>query len=509
MAIRWPLGILLAVALGATAASGDEAALRRRIEELEQQQRMFQEQLRLLREELRQEKVPAVAAPAAPAPAPAPVVAPAPAVVAPPAVAQPPPAAPSPVVAAPGATPAPAGVEEVQRRQEILTEEVRKIREWLVLPETQELKGRYGLGPAASKVYIVERGLAIGGYGETNFKAVTAHGNGAKNTFDFVRLVAYLGYKFTPKLVFNSEIEFEHALTGESTVSADSGEVRVEFATLDYLWHPIANARAGLMLMPVGFINEVHEPPFYLGNTRPPVETQIIPTTWSANGFGLFGEILPNLQYKVYGVTSLNALGYHTLNIRDARQSGNREVADSWSFVGRIDYAPMPEYSFGGSAFVGDQGQNEEYAGKKVGVFSQLYEIHAQVQTRGLWFRALGTQMLVDDAGLVSLQNGQPVGEIMLGAYAEVAYNLVPLLFPESSQYLAPWYRYSWLDTNNKVRTGAGFPARNPLARRWYNEFGLQYKPIPQVVLKADYHIQDSGAGSLPYEMRVGGGFVF
>src|SRR5262249_35202899 len=151
-------------------------------------------------------------------------------------------------------------------------------------------------GPAASKVYGLNRGLSIGGYGETNFKVVTSNKDGQSNRFDYARFVLYVGYKFNDWIVLNSEIEFEHATT-EETVSSDPGSVNVEFATIDFLLNPMANARGGLILVPMGFLNEMHEPPFYFGNTRPPVETQMIPSTWSANGFGLYGEVLPGLTY--------------------------------------------------------------------------------------------------------------------------------------------------------------------------------------------------------------------
>ena len=121
----------------------------------------------------------------------------------------------------------PGRVAEVERRQGILTDEIRKIREFLVLPETQELKGQYGLGPGASKVYGIPRGLSICGYGEANFAIVTNDGSGAPNTFDLERFVLYAGYKFTDWLVFNSEIEFEHATT-EDTVSAGGGAAEIE-----------------------------------------------------------------------------------------------------------------------------------------------------------------------------------------------------------------------------------------------------------------------------------------
>jgi hypothetical protein len=519
MRVRVLAACVAALVAAAPAARADEDALRRRIEELEAQQREVLEQLKAMQRELDAERerraapapVPAVAPPAAPED-------PAPELVAPAAA----PAAPAPVAVP--AAPAPAAgegarVTEVERRQNILTEEVRKIRDFLILPETQELKGRYGLGPAASKVYgLPGRGLSIGGYGEANYKIVTANGDGAQDTFDFLRFVLYAGYKFTDWLVFNSETELEHAFAGEDSVSSDSGEVALEFATLDFLFHPAANARGGLMLVPMGFINEVHEPPFYFGNVRPPVETQILPSTWRANGAGIFGQPLEGLEYKAYGLTSFNAKGYRSLNLRDARQNGNREIAEDWSFVGRLDYAPFEEWSFGGSMYLGDQGQNEEYGNedigfRRVGVFTQIYEVHTEVISRGWWFRLLGTNALIDDAGILSQDEeielatgGQPIGKVMLGIYTEAAYDVLPLLWPDTDQYLAPWFRYTWLDTTNKVASGF---ARDPAARRWFYEFGLQYKPHPQVVLKADYHIQESAAGPSPEELRLGGGFVF
>jgi hypothetical protein len=103
------------------------------------------------------------------------------------------------------------------------------------------------------------------------------------------------------------------------------------------------------MLVPMGFINELHEPPFYHGNRRPPVETQILPSTWRANGAGIFGELLPGLEYRTYGITSLNAKGFRADGIRGGRQSGNREFADDWSWVARLDYTPLPGGLIGGS----------------------------------------------------------------------------------------------------------------------------------------------------------------
>lgn len=131
---------------------------------------------------------------------------------------------------------------------------------------------RYGLGPAASRVYA-RKGVSIGGYGEVlyqNFASSKQDGtpSGVTDTIDLARAVLYFGYKFDDHFVFNSEVEFAHAVAG----SDKEGEVEVEFAYVDWLSHSSAiRARAGLLLIPMGFINELHEPPSFLGARRPDV----------------------------------------------------------------------------------------------------------------------------------------------------------------------------------------------------------------------------------------------
>jgi opacity protein-like surface antigen len=396
-------------------------------------------------------------------------------------------------------------VEEVERRQGILTDEVRRLREALVLPESKELKSIYGLGPAASKVYQRDQGLSIGGYGEFNFKALIDDKQGEKNEFDFLRFVLYVGYKYNDWIVLNSEIEFEHA-TSSSSVSASDGSVSVEFATLDFLLHPMANARGGLVLVPVGFINEIHEPPFYFGNARPEVERQILPATWRSNGFGFFGELMPGLTYRTYGITSLNAEGFASSGIRNGRQSGNREVAEDWSWVGRLDYAFLPASLIGASAYIGDQGQDGVYDGEKRGAFMQMYELHAQVEMYGFHWRGLAAYTDLDDARALSVENEQTIADSMWGWYTEIAYDVMPWIIEDTTQYLAPWFRYSKVDTQHTIPSGF---VRDKSQNRDIFEIGLAYKPIPQVVLKLDYRNQKNAANSDPDEVRIGAGFVF
>jgi len=421
------------------------------------------------------------------------------------------------MVAAPGKTAAGNGqsqenkvagsnVQKLERKTDILSQEVEKLRTNLAIPEETKYKSMYGLGPAASKVYQVGKGLSLGGYGEANYQTyVSDKGNNNDNT-DFERLVLYVGYKFTDNILFNSEIEFEHGTTGAG--DEDEGEVSVEFAALDFFIDPMVNARAGMVLMPMGFINQIHEPPFYFGNNRPEVERRIIPTTWREIGVGLFGAITPELTYTAYVVNGLDAQGFNSNGIRDGRQGGATALAENFGYVARMDYTPdaLPGVSVGGSAYVGNSGQDQEYDGQSPNVFTQLYEAHVQWKYRGLEFRTLGSWGHINDAGTLSAAKGQTIGSQNYGWYTEVGYDVLPLLFKDTSQYLAPFFRYEKYDTI--AEAPSGFKDNQNLDRQIF-QVGLQYKPIPNVVIKADYRNFSAEEGSVPDDFNLGLGFIY
>ncbi|BCX82705.1 hypothetical protein MIT9_P2291 [Methylomarinovum caldicuralii] len=394
---------------------------------------------------------------------------------------------------------APEAVKELKRETGILAQELEKMRTLLVIPEEPKYKSMYGLGPAASKVYQVGRGLSIGGYGEGRYQIFTGDQNGNKDNADFVRLVLYTGYKFNDWLLFNSELEFEHASTGKK------GEVSVEFAALDFFLDPRANVRAGMVLMPMGFLNPIHEPPFYFGNNRPEVEQRIIPSTWREVGLGLFGEILPGLSYTTYVVNGLDATGFSARGIRGGRQGASKAKAENLAWVGRIDYQvpQLTGLTVGGSAYIGHSGQDEIGS---AAVLTQLYEGHLQWKYRGLEMRALGAWSHIGDAGKVSRAVGEAVGREQFGWYAEAGYDIMPWIRPQSTQYLAPFFRYERWDTQAEV--AGGFTRNGNLDRRLW-QIGVNYKPIPNVVIKADYRNIDADQGEVADELNLGLGFIF
>lgn len=397
-------------------------------------------------------------------------------------------------------------IATLERQVKALTEELSRLRTESAVPEEKPLDAEKGYGPAASKVYGVARGLSIGGYGELNYVNAIADAPGSSAQTDALRLVTYIGYKFSDHIVFNSEIELEHALVAED----GPGEVALEFASLDFLWKPELNFRAGLLLTPMGFINEVHEPPYFYGVFRPETERRLLPTTWRENGIGVFGNVGEQTEYRAYVMTGFDASGFSGSGIRGGRQEGAESLAENFAFVGRVDFTPdlAPGLLVGGSFYAGKADQNQ--AGLP-DTRLWIAETHAQYRSGPFHGRALFVYSDVSNAGQLSTALGKApnagVASAMLGGYVELAVDLWPLLFGEDTQRaLEPFARMEYVDTQHEV--GAGFVEDRNLAY-WVLSTGLSYYPHPNVALKLEYRNQNARSGARPDELALGVGFAF
>jgi hypothetical protein len=408
-------------------------------------------------------------------------------------------------------------IAELVRKVDVLTDEVASLRTQVAVPEEAELKSAYGFGPAASKVYGVTRGLSIGGYGEANYiNFIGDEEDDDLDRADALRTVLYFGYKFSDSIVFNSEIEFEHATTEDPNNGEDGGSVSVEFAALDFLWRPELNARAGLLLVPMGFINEVHEPPFFYGVQRPEVERRILPSTWRENGVGVFGQLGESLEYRAYALSGFNAQNFSDAGIRDGRQNGSHSLSEDIAFVTRLDWTPdaVPGFLLGGAFYVGDSGQDVELDGEDVpDARLWIAEGHAQYQSgpfhaRGLFaFSSLSDARELTDVLSADPDFEGPVADEMLGGYAEVAYDLYPSLFGSEDKRLEPFVRVEYVDTQYDVPSG--FEPNRDRAY-WVHAGGLSFYPHPNVVLKLEYrNLNTRGQGERADELGLGMGFAF
>lgn len=409
-------------------------------------------------------------------------------------------------------------VAELERKLDILSRQLEAQTTGAVadIPE----QGRFGLGASASKVYENKGGLSIGGYGEvlyTNIRSTTLpDGNtlpGAAQT-DALRAVVYMGYKFNDRIVLNTELEWEHG--GYSDRSAD-GEAILEFAYLDFLFKPGFNVRAGLLLMPMGFINELHEPPSRLGARRPFLENEggIIPTTWRENGVGIHGDLGHGVSYRLYAVNGLDGVGrdadhgFGAEGITGGVQLGKQALAKKIALTGRLDWTFIPGALVGASFYSGDsnQGGNETIPAPGAPLSTSIFELHGEYRARGLQIRGIYAQTSISRSGVEALpvdSAARQVGTGQSGGYLEVGYDL--LRSGGTRQALIPFVRLESLKLQKQVASGV---VADPANDRTYLTFGLDYKPIPQVVVKADYTRSGNKAKSAQDQFNLGIGYNF
>ena len=408
---------------------------------------------------------------------------------------------------------------ELERKIDVLAKEIESLK--LGEAAGDETKtGRYGLGPSASKVYGIKKGVSVGGYGEalySNPSSTLEDGtpSGVDASVDLLRLVLYFGAKLNDKVLFNSEIEYEHVTTGEG--DEERGEVTVEFAYLDFLVRQAVNVRAGLVLVPVGFINERHEPPTHLGTRRPLVEQRILPTTWTEAGAGVFGDIGSKVSYRAYVTsglaaaegTSSGAEGFTAEGIRDGRSKGGQASAEKLALTGRIDGEPLAGLTVGASFYTVDAGQNIDFAGGTLSARTTVWDAHAEYRWRGLQARALYAKTSIDDAEDVNLAQGltgaASVGSKQHGWYAQVGYDVLSHV-KDARHELSPYAIYETLNTQAEVPTGFAADPANDIDEL---TFGLMWKPIENVAVKVDWTKQETGARTGLDEINLSLGFMF
>ena len=394
---------------------------------------------------------------------------------------------------------------ELERQMAILSEEVERLRagDTEVEPLSDERRRALGLAPSAAATYARRgQGVSLAGYGEMlvqNYANANESGAGSApvTRMDFLRAILYAGYRFDDRFVFNSEIEVEHA-----------GEIFVEFAYLDYMINDHLSLRGGLLLVPMGLVNEFHEPSVFLGAQRPETEQRILPSTWRENGAGLLGS-WGRVNYRAYVVNGLNAAGFTSAGLRGGRQKGIQARAANLGAVARADVSLMPGVFLGGSVYRGGSGQDQIVEdGKRFDVSNTIGEVHAQAQMRGLDVRGLYAVAAVGDAAEVSrvlkLPVAAPVAERMHGGYVQVGYDVLSQTNVDLA--LMPYVRYERVDTQDRVPTGF---LRDLSRDGAFTSLGIDVKPIPSIVLKTEYQWIRNEAGTGRNQFNINLGYAF
>jgi hypothetical protein len=329
-------------------------------------------------------------------------------------------------------------------------------------------------------------------------------------------MVPIIGYNYSDKIIANAELEIEHGMvSGASSPGKDSGRggyVAIEFLYLDFLMSKNFNLRAGSLLLPVGLINEIHEPPTFHGVLRPEVEREIIPTTWYDVGAGFHGTA-GRFDYRAYVVNGLDIALFTdgSGGIKSMRQRGARASAETFAAAGRLDYNVGADWMAGVSVYGGRADQNR-LDGIQVAV--TLAEAHAKGSVGPVEIRTLLAATSIAGADKLNVYKNlsagsdKGIGSVQRGGYFEAALDLFAVAGTAGRRdYLAAFARTEMYDTHAEVPSGY---ARNPSYERSALTVGLTYKPEPKVVAKADYTARNSAGAAKPSDsLNIGIGFMF
>jgi len=343
--------------------------------------------------------------------------------------------------------------------------------------------------------------LGIGGYGEVHYNQPLSKDQKELGTLDVHRMVMFLGYNFSGKTQFVSETEVEYAR-----------EIWIEQAFLQHKINSYINFRAGLLLVPMGIINEYHEPVTFNGVERPVTDNRLGLSTWREAGAGIAGTILPaSLKYQLYAVSGLNgydtkAIFNGTNGLREGRQKGSKAYVSSPAFTGKIEYFGIRNLNIGLSAYAG-RSQSRLY-GK---LPDDNNTLKAKADSSSVGIAMIGADTRFEYEGLVlrgqlyyvSISNAaeynrftriagvnNDLGKSMTGYYAEAGYDVFKL-FNNIDKQLIPFIRYEFYNTHNTV---SGSLESNPAYKNTLITTGLTLKLNEKAVLKTDMQFSGSAA---------------
>ena len=317
----------------------------------------------------------------------------------------------------------------------------------------------------------------LSGYMDFHFNKRTREAG----VLDFHRFVLLVNHTFTPRIRFVGELELEHAFVEGLE---DAGELELEQAYLDFLITRRFNVRAGMVLVPLGIINERHEPPVFHGVERPAVDTVIIPTTWFDAGAGVHGELAGGWRYRAYVLTPLNALEFSAAEgIREGRQKGAEAAMRNAAAAGRVEYLALRGLSAGTGFWIGQGNVLNSTLATPVRVF----EVDARYTVGRLDFRGEAAGVSIPNAGALNSALGRLTGVNpniatgLRGFYGEAAYRVWA---GGPARDLVAFVRHENFDTQYRMPDG-WLPLKQFDRDAWVT--GLTYYPDPDIAVKVDY----------------------
>lgn len=372
--------------------------------------------------------------------------------------------------------------------------------------------------------------LTVGGYGEAvmsrNFYSqhfnryrdpLTYKDDKSHGRFDLPHVTLNLGYDFGRGWTMGMEIEFEHGGT-ESAVEIDadeSGEYEAETekggeVALEQFWINKAfsggrfNVKAGELIIPVGEINQHHLPNEFFSVYRSEGEAKLLPNTWHQVGLSLWGS-LPQWRYEAIFTSGLDAerFGHDCFVHYGATSPYEYKLANVYAGAARIDNYSVKGLRLSLSGYYGYTFRNTE---RKAG--ASYDDCHGALAIGSFGFelnrwnlivRGNATYANLSDAERITAfcnaypkhtqQDGSPSKHSPIGSSAysfggEAGYDVFSIF--DALRQKQKLYFFGRYEDYNTYATG------NKKVAYTYDHvkrmsFGINYKPIPQIIVKAEW----------------------
>ena len=328
----------------------------------------------------------------------------------------------------------------------------------------------------------------IGGYGELHYNNWEFPDGSKFRELDFHRFVLFFGYDFTDRIRFHSELEIEHAFVEDNNDGSGEtapGAVELEQAYIEFDLTDNMETKGGLFLIPVGILNETHEPTTFYGVERNPIEKNIIPTTWWEGGAALTGRFgSTGLSYDLTVTSGLDG----GTNIRGGRQKVAKATANDLAYTGRLKYTGVPGLELAGTAnYQSDMTQSADPTVND----GLLLSGHIIYNISQFQIRALYASWDIDVTANATAED--QAKDKQDGYYLEGSWKFVPAA--------GVFARYNVWDNGGLGDT-----------EETQTNVGINYWPHEQVVLKFDLQRQDHGAAKAAKEAdgyNLGIGYYF
>lgn len=359
--------------------------------------------------------------------------------------------------------------EIIQQQQKVLAELEKR------LEQNEQRLEKTADAIEISSVSAAKSATTIGGYGELHYNNLTDNNSGSdKQEFDFHRFVLFFGHEFNRSTRFFSELEVEHSIAGEG----QNGEVELEQAYIEHDFNETYTGKAGLFLMPVGILNETHEPPTFYGVERNPIEKEILPATWWEAGLNLNIKAAPGLAFD--GAVTSGLKVDESYKIRDGRQKVSKAAGEDLAYTGRVKYTAVPGLEL--AATVQYQSDLTQGDATVESAAATLITAHAIYSLQNFTVKALYAQWDIDGSEAQALGRDK-----QRGYYIEPAYRF--------SEAFGVFARYNAWDNN------AGDNADTEITQ---TSFGVNYWLHEDVVFKADYEIVGGAKDGDGFNLGVG-----